>query len=180
MTPDEYIAQRLDDQITWLSGTSKKSKRKFQWLRIVEIFAAALIPFLAGMTQYLAAKVIVGVLGVTIAIIAGLLALWRAQEQWIEYRETSEALKREKFLYQTQVDPYNIAAPEAFRLLVQRVEAILSKENAKWTQYMKQPPGQHCQPEQQPPDQPPAQPPPNQLSGQQPPNQADGPGQLPQ
>jgi len=43
-------------------------------------------------------------------------------------------LKKEKFLFQTAVDPYDGA--DAFRVLVQRVEGLVSKENTNWAQYM--------------------------------------------
>jgi hypothetical protein len=43
-------------------------------------------------------------------------------------------LRKEKFLFLTQTDPYD--KDNAFHLLVQRVEGLLSKENTVWTQSM--------------------------------------------
>ena len=63
-------------------------------------------------------------------MIASLLALLRLQEHWINYRATAEGLKTEKFLFLTQTQPYDTG--NAFHLLVQRVEALLSKESAQW------------------------------------------------
>ena len=74
-----------------------------------------------------------------VALIASLLALLRLQEHWISYRATAEALKTEKFLFVTQTQPYN--TDDAFHLLVQRVEALLSKESAQWIQSITKPPG---------------------------------------
>jgi hypothetical protein len=73
-------------------------------------------------------------LGVFVAVIAGVLELLHLQERWIEYRATAESLRREKFLFLTQTEPYD--KDDAFHLLVQRVEALLSKENAEWAQSM--------------------------------------------
>jgi hypothetical protein len=60
------------------------------------------------------------------------------QEHWIEYRATAESLRREKFLFLTQTEPYD--KDDAFHLLVQRVEALLSNENTEWVQSMMKPP----------------------------------------
>jgi hypothetical protein len=59
------------------------------------------------------------------------------QELWIEYWETCETLKKEKVLYQTVVEPY--ATADAFAVLVQRVETLISKENTDWGQYSMKP-----------------------------------------
>jgi hypothetical protein len=37
----------------------------------------------------------------------------------------------------TKTDPYN--GEQAFQLLVQRVEGLISKENTNWSQYMDRP-----------------------------------------
>jgi hypothetical protein len=73
-----------------------------------------------------------------VAVIASLLALLRLQEHWISYRATAEALKTAKFLFLTQTQPYD--KEDAFHLLVQRVEALLSKESAGWIRSMTKPP----------------------------------------
>ena len=70
-------------------------------------------------------------------MIASLLGLLNLQEHWIEYRATAESLRREKFLFLTQTEPYD--KDDAFHLLVQRVEALSSKENAEWAQSMMKP-----------------------------------------
>lgn len=142
MTPDEYVENRLDDQIGWYDRKSLSNQWAFKKLRIAEIVFAALIPFLSGIgvsipqaRVYVA--IIVGVLGVCVTVIAGILALGQHQENWIEYRTTCESLKKEKFLFQTQVEPYD--SEDAFHLLVQRVETLVSKENTNWAQYMMKP-----------------------------------------
>ena len=139
MTPEEYIEKRLDDQIGWYERKSQNAQKVFKRLRLFEIIAAALIPFLSGLLLsnpklFLTGNVIVGMLGMSVAIITGFLSLGRHQEHWIEYRAVSEGLKKEKYLYEAKVDPYYAA--DAFPLLVQRVEALVSKENTTWAQYM--------------------------------------------
>jgi hypothetical protein len=135
MAPEEYIEQRLNDQIDWYDRKSGTNQRWFKRLRFGEIVAASIIPFLSGFAgDSLPIKIAIGALGVVVAVIASLLGLLQLQEHWIEYRATAESLRREKFLFLTQTEPYD--KDEAFHLLVQRVEALLSKENTEWAQSM--------------------------------------------
>ena len=139
LSPEDYVKQRLDDQINWYERKSVTNQRWFKRLRFAEIVAAATIPFLAGFAgNSFLIKIAIGALGVVVAVLASLLGLLQLQEHWIEYRATAESLRKEKFLFLTQTDPYD--KDEAFHLLVQRVEALLSKENADWAQSMMKPP----------------------------------------
>ena len=139
ISPEEYIDQRLSDQINWYDRKSGRNQRWFRRLRFAEIVAAATIPFLSGFAgNSLPIKIAIGALGVLVAVVASLLGLLQLQERWIEYRATAESLRREKFLFLTQTEPYD--KEDAFHLLVQRVEALLSKENTDWAQSMMKPP----------------------------------------
>src|SRR5262245_10142843 len=135
ISSEEYVQQRINDQIGWYDRKSIRNKRWFKRLRFAEIVVAATIPFLSGFAdRSLAIKIAIGALGVFVAVIASLLGLLQLQVHWIEYRATAESLKKEKFLFLTQTDPYH--RNDAFHLLVQRVEALLSKENTDWVQSM--------------------------------------------
>jgi hypothetical protein len=139
ISPEEYIEQRLADQIGWYDRKSTTNQRWFKRLRFAEIVAAATIPFLSGFADNsFPIKIAIGALGVVVAVLASLLGLLHFQEHWIEYRATAESLRREKFLFLTQTDPYD--KDDAFHLLVQRVEALLSKENTEWVQSVMKPP----------------------------------------
>ena len=139
MASEEYIEQRLNDQIVWYDRKSSTNQRWFKRLRFAEIVAAAIIPFLSGFAgESLAIKIAIGAVAVVVAVIASLLALLRLQEHWISYRATAEALKTQKFLFLTQTEPYD--KEDAFHLLVQRVEALLSKESIEWVQSTMKPP----------------------------------------
>jgi hypothetical protein len=139
ISADEYIEQRLNDQVGWYDRKSSENQRWFKRLRFAEIVAAAIIPFLSGFAGgSLAIKIAIGALGVVVAVIASLLGLLHFQEHWINYRAMAEALKTEKFLFLTQTQPYD--KEDAFHLLVQRVEALLSKENSEWLQALMKPP----------------------------------------
>src|SRR5205809_1237369 len=139
MAPEEYIEQRLSDQIDWYDRKSGTNQRWFKRLRFGEIVAAAIIPFLSGFAgNSFSIKIAIGALGVVVAVIASLLGLLQLQEHWIEYRATAESLRKEKFLFLTQTEPYD--KDDAFHRFVQRVESLLSKENTEWAQSVMKPP----------------------------------------
>ncbi len=137
MDEEAYLKERLDDQIDWYSQKSKRSQNWFKTLRVIEIVAAATIPLLAGYATDAEPelKIIIGLLGIIIAFIAGFISLNKFQEIWIEYRTTSETLKHHKYLFLTKSAPYN--TDDAFQALVQTVEALISKENSNWNNYIK-------------------------------------------
>jgi hypothetical protein len=136
VNPDDYIKDRVDGQIEWYDRKSGTNQRWFRWLRIVEIVAAASIPLLVGYADSISEfKVIVGILGLLIAVIAGVLGLYQFQENWTGYRTSCEALKQEKYLFLTKTQPYDQG--DAFALFVQRVENFISKEHSTWSQYMR-------------------------------------------
>ena len=139
ISPEEYIEQRLNDQIGWYDRKSTANQRWFKRLRFAEIVAATTIPFLSGFADKSSSiKIAIGALGVFVAVIASVLGLLQLQVHWMQYRATAELLRNEKFLFLTQTDPYN--KDDAFHLFVQRVEALLSKENTEWAQSMMKPP----------------------------------------
>ena len=122
--------ERLEKQLRWYSDKSSDNKKRFQWLKVAEIAAAALIPFIAGYSDLI---FLAGLLGVFIVILEGFQSLFQFHDNWISYRSTSEALKREKYLWQSGAGQYkDTENPDA--LLAERVEALVSKEHVKWVE----------------------------------------------
>jgi hypothetical protein len=139
--PPSPTAFRLKNQADWYDKKSGDAQRAFKRIKLAEILAAALIPFLGSLTvPFPCLKnhivLVSGALGVLITILEGILHLYRYQENWNNYRSTAEALKHEKFLYLAQAGPYKpteTATPETLlALLAERVEALVSQEHAKW------------------------------------------------
>ncbi len=131
MKEQEYLKNRLDDQLTWYSQKSRHNQSWFKGLRLLEIISAALIPFLSGMGDKIAySQWLIGGLGVLIAVAAAITALFKYQENWIEYRTTAEQLKHEKYIYLANAKPYD--TEDKFLLLVERIESLISKENSAW------------------------------------------------
>lgn len=140
MNTDEYLKDRLDDQISWYDRKSSANQKYYKRLRIAEFVLAALIPFLAGfVTFHGSVQLLIGLAGVCIAVITALHGLYQYEKLWIEYRTTCESLKKERYLFLTETTPYSSSIEENLKLLVQRVEMLVSKENTNWSQFMVQP-----------------------------------------
>ena len=134
MDEEEYIKNRLSDQISWYSQKSNFYKKWFYTARTAEIILASIMTILAT-TPILKNSLLIPFFSLSIVIIASLIALYKFQELWISYRTTSEALKHEKYLFKTKTQPYNEKGN--FNLLVKNVERIISSENSLWKQKKK-------------------------------------------
>jgi len=101
-------------------------------LQTIEIISAALIPLLSSFVSYFKeTQILISVLGAVVVVCGALSRLGKYHENWLKYRETSELLKHEKYLFLTSTDPYE---NQPFQLLVERVESIISAENINWSQ----------------------------------------------
>ncbi|MDX1941961.1 MAG: DUF4231 domain-containing protein [Saprospiraceae bacterium] len=128
-----YIEQRVQDQINWLEGKSAFNQRWYKLLKRIVLLSSLLIPFLTGFLEenLFWLKVTIGALGVIIAFCEGLLSLNKYHDNWLQYRSTTEDLKREQFLYKTNAAKY-AELDNPFQKFVIEIESILSKENAQW------------------------------------------------
>ena len=135
------IFARLLNQIDWYDRKSMVNQRIFKRIKVTEIVAAALIPFLSalklpslGHLGYVSAG-----LGVLITILEGLLHLNQYQQNWITYRSTCEQLKHEMYVFLGNAPPYASAdAAERRALLAERIESLVSQEHAKWASVQQQ------------------------------------------
>lgn len=130
------IMARLEDQIDWYDRKSIGDKKSYKRIKITEIVAAALIPFLSAFRWPYIVEV-TGALGVLITILEGMLHLNQYQQNWITYRSTCESLRHEKYVYLGHAAPYaGTADPRA--LLAERIESLVSQEHAKWASVQQQ------------------------------------------
>lgn len=121
--------ERLEAQIDWYDRKSASNQRSYKLGRLFVLLAAASIPLLAlnECTN------VVAVLGALIAAAEGAQHLYQWQHNWITYRSTCEALRHEKYCYIERADPYDIEDDrQARKLLVERVESLISTEHSKW------------------------------------------------
>ena len=137
MTPEEYLKDRVEDQIAWYDHKSGSNKMWFVILQIVTLAASALVPVFSIFSSDMWARVTVAILGSATAVTTGIVSLYQFREHWIEYRTTAESLKHEKYMYQTGTGPY--MGDDSFSMLVERIEALVSQENTAWQQRLKTP-----------------------------------------
>ena len=131
MDDTRYLEERLEQQQEWYSRQSAWNQQWHKRLRIAGIVAGALIPVLVGLLSgHWFLKLVVAVLGAGTVVISGIMAVYRFQELWTEYRATSEALKHEKYLYMAHCPPYD--ENDAFETVVRRTEALISSEHSRW------------------------------------------------
>lgn len=128
--PEQVTLARLDDQIKWYSRKGGTNQRRYKVLKAATIVSAAIIPVATTAGGTTGAKVGAG-LGLLIAIVEGIQQMNQYYANWSSYRSTAEGLKHEKFLYLARAGPYSNPAT-AHSLLAERVEALVSEENAKW------------------------------------------------
>jgi hypothetical protein len=125
---------RPKDQLDYHSKQSRDSKKKFYSLQFVIIIASALIPIVnvvipGGDLVCLISSILGGI----IVVITGVMQLHKYQENWILFRTTQELLKKEKFLYLNDAGDYaELDAESKKRLLVERVESMVSSETSKY------------------------------------------------
>lgn len=137
MKEEEYLEERVKNQMQWYSKQSSNNKKWYMRLKAAETVLALLIPFL---TAYISnntpgLKIIVGSIGVLVALASNLVILFKLHENWLQYRTTLEAMKYEKFMFLTKTGVY-ATVPDPFKAFVEKFEFIISKENANWAASM--------------------------------------------
>lgn len=145
MNDEEYIRERLDDQMSYFDSKSTHCQRKYKSFKRWEFFIASSIPIVVtfstlgvlnsteigfGISISQILQFIVAISGVIIVIINKIVDLEDYLKKWKNYRVAHESLMLEKFLYRTRSEPYDEG--DAFPLLVENVETILADELMKW------------------------------------------------
>jgi hypothetical protein len=131
MNQEDYIEQRLENQIKWYSAKSATNQKKHKYWQVVKIVSALLITTLSIIVdKYREITIVIGVLAAFIVFIESFVKIFNYEKLWLQYRTTSERLKREKLLFQTKSKPYD--GEDAFTQLVEQCEAIMQNEVQGW------------------------------------------------
>jgi hypothetical protein len=126
--PDTGYA-RLEGQIRWYDRKSGSAQQYYKATKIFVIAASASL----SIVSLLGHPLFAAVLGALIAMSEGLQHLNQWHHNWITYRSTCEALRHEKYAYLERAEPYeDLEEVEARKLLVSRVESLISTEHSKW------------------------------------------------
>ena len=123
---------RLNDQLEWYDHKSAVNQQRYKQIQAAQIILATSIPVFSLIGDYWG-RLIMAILGASVAILAGFQQLGNYNDLWTTYRATAEHLRHEKFLFLAQSGPYRtLQEEEALRLLAERVEERVSTEHAKW------------------------------------------------
>ena len=127
--------EKIAVQSDWYGKQARQSRSRFIGWKSVQIVLAATIPIISignGQDFQITQRWLTGSMGALIGIIEGILQLCHYQENWLLFRATREALRREDLLFTSRAGPYaNI--PDAETQYVERTDAIMSGENVRWT-----------------------------------------------
>lgn len=126
-----YIKNRVENQINWYSKKATENKKRYHFSQIVIIIAAALIPIINVIDlATMEIRLFSSILGTIVIAITGIIQLKKYHENWIMYRSTEEALKKEKYTYENDAGAYSgLNDDERHRLLVEKIESIISNQN---------------------------------------------------
>ena len=127
---EKYLKDRYNNQIDWYRKKASYNKKVYQSLQTLVIVFSVITPTLViigeGWLRWLAV-----VSSGIVAIGASLLKAFKYHENWINFRTTRETLGKEIHYYNAKLFGYKEAEdPEA--LFVERVEAVISRENTLW------------------------------------------------
>jgi hypothetical protein len=137
---DDYIKNRYGDQINYYEAKSAENQRLYRYMQWALIILAALTPALIELDLN---KLIAEGFGhlatltsVTVAILTAALKTFKYQENWINYRTTCEALKKEKYLFEAGLGDYQ-SSDDKQAQFIDRIEALISRENTLWLSVQK-------------------------------------------
>src|SRR5258708_35423318 len=124
--PFEMVSQ----QSTWYGELAHRDRSSYIALKTIQIIVAAAIPVVAVGAVGDIQRWTSAISGALVGIIEGVIQLGQYQQNWLLYRATREALKREELLHSGKAGPY-AGVPDPDALLIERSDAIVSGENSR-------------------------------------------------
>ena len=133
---ERYIDERYNDQCQWYSSKASFNKKRYYLVQTLIICFSSLTTLTIALGIYFPnfGWIRILALGMTsvVTVFVSLQKVFRFQENWHEYRNTAESLKKEKYLYLAGLGEY--AKKEATdSLFVERVEGLISRQNTAWS-----------------------------------------------
>ena len=126
---ENYLKERYKPEVNWYDNKASQNKQYYEWFQWAVIIISASVPALVALIP--AWKWITVTLSIILAIATTALKTFKFQENWISYRTIAETLKKEKHYYDAIAIEY-ATAEDKKQLFVQRVEALISRENTLW------------------------------------------------
>jgi hypothetical protein len=131
MNIDNYITERVDKQEEWFSNKSRLNKLHYYFITGPTVVLSILVPCVISFYG-----IIGKILSILCSILIALNASFNFNDKWRIYRQTSELLKREKFLFLTKADIYQ-DNDDAEHVFVESIEQIIYNCNDNWKRVIK-------------------------------------------
>lgn len=136
LTPEEYIKERLNPEMSYYNKSAGKAKNRYLQMRAITVVGGALVPVLVNVeVQYI--NILTTAISLIVVLFVSLETVYKYREQWTNYRSAEQNLRNEYFLFTSQSGTYvYLDEAEAFTLFVDRVEDILEAESASTLRVM--------------------------------------------
>jgi len=126
----EYLKNRYYDQIEWYDKKAVYNEKMYKRLQTIVAILSVLTPImLVAREEWLLWLAVVS--SGIVAIGCALLKIFKYQENWINYRTTCETLRKEIHYHDAKLYDYR-DAEDLEALFVERIEALVSRENTLW------------------------------------------------
>ena len=133
---DEYSVDRYKDQLEWYSDKATTNKKWYHRYQIAIALLSGIITVTVALGMHdrdrIGWHIVSLISSAVVAALMGLQKAFRFHENWVEYRTTAEQLKKEGYYYEFRCGAYS-TAEYADKLFVERVEALISRQNTLWT-----------------------------------------------
>ena len=136
MTPEQYIAERVNPNIAWYDKAANANKEKYLRMRATTVICGALVPVMVNLTiPYI--NILTTVISLIVVLLVSLESVYHYREQWTNYRSTEQNLRNEYFFFTTSGGSYQLLSDgDAYIAFVDRVEDIIEAENASTLKVM--------------------------------------------
>jgi hypothetical protein len=119
---------RLLDQIDWYDRNAASNQKLFKVIKVIQVVFGSLVPVVATAGG---ARWVLGALGAGVVVLEAVQQLFQFHRNWISYRATCEALRREQHLFLVGAGVY-ARARDRVVLLAERLEDLVGRETAEW------------------------------------------------
>ncbi len=125
-----FVDNRIKPLIEEFKAKARKNKNHYYTWQVVAIVSAAFVPVISIFDKV---NWIVAALGAISAIVAGMLSLFKFQENWIRYRSTYQELESHLSQFMVSTGIYT-DKKQAFHLLAENCDKILKAEIGQWAE----------------------------------------------
>jgi hypothetical protein len=133
-TEEDPVWDRLSGQLVWYRERSRRAQLAYKSVKLGQLAVGACVPVIAALSAPAAVTAIVSAI---VVVAEGAQQLFQWHTNWLDYRSTAEALKREKFLYLAHAGRY--ADEDRRVVLAQRVEDVIAGQNDGWAKQVRAP-----------------------------------------